>query len=90
MYTEGNTAVGTLQLRKPDVTYSMIQLAETRGDGRRTRGRDLGKDSGGGADSHENAAPRVSAKLGAEGETKGEQMEPGGAAQPSPRFLGRP
>lgn len=55
------------------------------GHGAETSGR-----TAGGADSHENAAPRVSAKLGAEGETKGEQMEPGGAAQPSPRFLGRP
>lgn len=86
MYTEGNTAVRTLQRGHPGIMYNMIQRAGTRGGGRQTRGRDLGRAAEGGP----GAAPRVSTKLGAERDTKGERMEPEGAAQPGHRFLGRP
>lgn len=37
MYTEGNTAVGTLQRGHLGVMYSMIQRAGTRGGGRQMR-----------------------------------------------------
>lgn len=34
MYTHGNTVVRTLQLRRPDIMYNMIQSAKTTCDGR--------------------------------------------------------
>lgn len=33
MYTHGNTVVRTLQLRRPDIMYNMIQPAQTTCDG---------------------------------------------------------